>query len=297
MSEHDKLWLDAAARAVGSAAPLWFAAGLLVMLGMTVLLWTLLPLALRRLPRGPGRRPGLFLIVYLASGFGIVAVAASVFAEMAEAMDADESMGRFDETLAATLRQSLPPGAMRVFAAVTRLGDVATIVMLGVAVAALLLWQRRRWLALGWSLALAGNGVLNPLLKRVFERVRPLHDQGLVTAGSWSFPSGHASGAVVAYGMLAYLLVRYLPPRQRHWQLPVVLAAAALAYTVGCSRIALQVHYASDVIGGLASGMAWLTVCVFSIEALRWYRVVDRGVDREGGVGRSDAASGPAPPG
>ena len=64
-------------------------------------------------------------------------------------------------------------------------------------------------------------------------------------------------------------LLRSLPAR---WQLPAVLLAAAAAFSIGCSRVFLRVHHASDVVAGFASGGAWLTVCIASVEATRWYR-------------------------
>ena len=83
----------------------------------------------------------------------------------------------------------------------------------------------------------------------------------------FSFPSGHSSGSVVAYGMLAYLALRLLPIR---WHLPGLLATVALAFTVGASRLFLGVHFASDVIAGFASGAAWLAMCITLIERMRW---------------------------
>ena len=71
------------------------------------------------------------------------------------------------------------------------------------------------------------------------------------------------------YGMLAYVAVRTLPVR---WHLPAVLSAAAIAFTVACSRVFLRVHFPSDVVAGMASGLAWLMVCIVSIESSRWYR-------------------------
>ena len=129
-----------------------------------------------------------------------------------------------------------------------------------------------RWLALGWSLAVCGNALLNTTLKALFERTRPVHDSALVHADGWSFPSGHSSGSVVVYGMLAYVLMQTLPPPlKRRAGLPLVLAATALAFTIGCSRIFLQVHFATDVLAGFASGTAWLAMCVASIELSRHY--------------------------
>ena len=56
------------------------------------------------------------------------------------------------------------------------------------------------------------------------------------------------------------------------WHLALTLAAVALAFSIGASRMFLRVHFASDVIAGFASGIAWLAVCIASIELTRWYR-------------------------
>uniref|UniRef100_UPI00286A84FF phosphatase PAP2 family protein n=1 Tax=Methylibium sp. TaxID=2067992 RepID=UPI00286A84FF len=103
-------------------------------------------------------------------------------------------------------------------------------------------------------------------LKALFARARPVHDGGALLAHGYSFPSGHSSGAVVAYGMLAFVLLRVLP---KAWHLPVVLLATAIAFSVGSSRIFLHVHYPSDVLAGFASGAAWLAVCLV---AAAWVR-------------------------
>lgn len=114
--------------------------------------------------------------------------------------------------------------------------------------------------------------MLNPLLKNVFARARPVHDNLRAFADGWSFPSGHSSSSVVAYGMLAYVLVRLLPTRHAAAHLPIVVAAAALAFTIGCSRVFLQVHFATDVLAGFASGTAWLAVCIGALELARYRR-------------------------
>jgi undecaprenyl-diphosphatase len=208
------------------------------------------------------------LLLNVAGGFLIVVAGAAGFAEIAEQLGPGGRMALADEAFSAQVGRHTPAGALQAFALLTHLGDVRVLAILGVAVALLLWWRRQRALALGWVLALAGNAVLNPTLKRIFERVRPLHEHGLVSEPGWSFPSGHTSGATVAYGMLAYVMLRTLP---RGWHLPAVLAATGLAFTVASSRVFLRVHYVSDVLAGFASGTAWLMVCILSVVlSQRW---------------------------
>ena len=94
-----------------------------------------------------------------------------------------------------------------IFEAITHFGDYRTLVCLGVAVSLILLINRRWLLLFGWVVALTGSGFLNAMLKAFFHRVRPVFDNPWLTEPGWSFPSGHAMGSLVAYGMLAYILI------------------------------------------------------------------------------------------
>ena len=208
------------------------------------------------------------LILRLLAAFGAVLLAGAGFAEMLEALDPDEELGRFDDALARTLRSEMGAASLQAFALLTRLGDTITLTLLCIVVTAWLLWRKRRVLALGYVVAVAGNGVLIRVLKRVFERVRPPHEGLPVSADGFSFPSGHSAGAVVAYGMLVYVALNFTAPR---WHAPLLLAATALALSIGVSRVMLQVHYASDVLAGFAFGLLWLGACVVSLEwTQRW---------------------------
>lgn len=259
-------------QALGAHALLLFVLMLALLLPLTGALWWLTQrYALARDTRSV--RPGVYLVIRLLAGFAVLVVAAALFAEIAEELGDGERVGQLDQVFSDAVHDHTAAWAVQAFAWITRLGDTATLSVWGIVVAAALLLRGRRWLALAWVLAVCGNALLNTTLKAVFARTRPLHEGGLIQAEGWSFPSGHSSGAVVVYGMLAYVLLRSLPPALA-WRasLPLVLLAAATAFSVGCSRIFLQVHFATDVLAGFASGTAWLAICVASFEWSRHYR-------------------------
>ena len=261
----------AAVHALGTHGLLLFLTLLVLLLPLAATLWWL---AQRYAVRSETSSlpAGGYLLIRLAAGFAVLVGAAAVFAEIAEELGDGERVGELDQLFSDAVRGSTPAAALQVFAWITRLGDTMSLSVLGVVVALGLLVRGRHWLALGWSLAVCGNALLNPTLKALFERTRPVHDSALVHADGWSFPSGHSSGSVVVYGMLAYVLMQTLPPPlKRRAGLPLVLAATALAFSIGCSRIFLQVHFATDVLAGFASGTAWLAVCLASIELSRHY--------------------------
>lgn len=205
----------------------------------------------------------------LGIGSAVILAGVLVFMFLASALTQGSSLIRFDQAISDALRANLAPRVLQVFAALTHLADTATLTVLCVVGTFVLVALRQRGLALAWVLAIAGNGILNQSLKRLIGRVRPLDPEGALLVPGLSFPSGHSSGAVVAYGMLAYLALRLLP---KAWHLPVLVAALALTFTVGISRVVLRVHFASDVAAGFASGSAWLALCITSFELVRcWH--------------------------
>lgn len=209
------------------------------------------------------------LLLRLAAGFAFIVGGAVLFAEIAEELHTEQTLGQLDEAFIVAMIDHVPDLALQAFYLITVVGNRETLITLGIAVTVGLLVLRRRGLALGWALAMLGNAVLNPTLKQIFERARPVHPTHWLTEQGFSFPSGHSSGTVIAMGMLAYLAVRLLP---RRWHVPAWIAAAGLAFSVGASRIFLRVHFPSDVLAGFASGAAWLTVSIVSIELARWAR-------------------------
>lgn len=208
--------------------------------------------------------PLLRSAAFIVIAFALIVGAAHAFAELAESVFDRQAVAAFDEALAQEIGRQGDIRLVKAAAAITHLADpwlITIICALGLLV---LLGLQHRTLALVWLMAIGGNALLNTTLKQVFERVRPLHDDGLVSAQGFSFPSGHSSAAVVTYGMLAYVLIRLLPSR---WHLPTLLFAVTTILAIGASRIWLRVHFASDVLAGLLSGATWLLACVFAAEA------------------------------
>ncbi len=204
----------------------------------------------------------------LATGSALIVAGVLVFVALANALPVGTPIRPWDQAITDTLYAWVSPQARQMFAALTHLADPRTLTVLCVLGTLVLLAQRQHALALTWLLAIAGNGLLNLRLKQFIGRTRPLDPEGAMLAQGLSFPSGHSSGAVVTYGMLAYLALRLLP---KAWHLPALLLALAAVLAVGASRVLLRVHFPSDVLAGFASGSAWLALCVTSVELVFWW--------------------------
>jgi membrane-associated phospholipid phosphatase len=244
-------------------------AWLLVLLALLVteagvLTWALQHVKQSRTTVAPGA-PDVAMGKYLLGGT-IVAAASAAFMAIAFEVGAGGSFVRIERVFSTALHDMASARTQQIFGGLTHLGDGLTLALLCAAAAAIWLTRREHVLALGLVAAIGGNGLLNAVLKRVFERMRPPHEPGLPYFHGWGFPSGHASGSVVAYGIVAYVLMRALP---KAWHPPVMLLAAAAAMLVGASRIILEAHYAGDVLAGFASGTAWLFASILGLEMIR----------------------------
>ena len=132
---------------------------------------------------------------------------------------------------------------------------------------AIVLAIRRRWrLTIYLLITGAGALVLDPVLKSLVGRLRPVVAHPVAHGNGNSFPSGHSLGSIVCYG--AVFLV-FLPAARGRWRTVFTTVIVALVALIGISRILLGVHYVSDVIGGWAIGITWLGLTAFAFEATR----------------------------
>jgi membrane-associated phospholipid phosphatase len=133
-----------------------------------------------------------------------------------------------------------------------------------------LLWRRLPRLALFVVVTAAGSSLLNTVVKTAVHRLRPILTHPVAHESGLSFPSGHAQAAVVGY---AVLLLIFLPILHGVWRRAAVTFAVLMVLAIGFSRIALGVHYLSDVVGGYVLGAAWVAAMAAAFNALR----VERG--------------------
>jgi membrane-associated phospholipid phosphatase len=205
---------------------------------------------------------------YLALGALVIVVATLTFAWIAKGVFANNFVA-FDDGVITWLHGYWSPAANLVMLFFTTMGDLPALALL-LGMVAVTLWSRGRWIdAAGLILAGAGAGILNQLMKGVFQRVRPDLIPSPFHLTSYSFPSGHSMGSIACYGMLAFVITRLLR-RPLHRAL-VIVAAALIIFCVGLSRIYFGVHYPTDVLGGFLAGGAWLVLCVTVVEAAEWH--------------------------
>jgi membrane-associated phospholipid phosphatase len=113
---------------------------------------------------------------------------------------------------------------------------------------------RRQWWI--WLALMVVAPLLEGALKEIIGRPRPYE-------ASLGFPSGHATAAAAYFGAVIYA-AGDLPPG---WRRMIRPAAALMILLVGLARILLRAHWPSDVLGGIALGVACVTAAALISES------------------------------
>jgi len=214
-----------------------------------------------------------YLGLHLTIGFVLSLAAVWLFAGVTEDVVHHDSLTRFDLTLETWIRAHSTPMGDRIFTVVSALGSPVAMAGIG-AGGALLLLVRRQWLVLSaWVGAFGGAGLLTLVLKNLIQRPRPVEATTFLYGMSFSFPSGHALGSLVGYGMLAYLIGSNSIESARG-RVRLGIATAVLVLAIGISRLYLGVHYFSDIVAGYAVGVLWLSVCISGLQLAQRRRLV-----------------------
>jgi len=195
------------------------------------------------------------LLIRWSFGLTIVSSLILVFAKLAEDVWFQEGLS-WDVPIILAIHQQGSPTLDTMMRFITGTGEIGAIIVV-IILSGWFIWQHRQAEALSALIAFGGAMAINSLLKLLFARPRPQLFPPLVVESGFSFPSGHVTASVVAYGFLAVLLLRN---KKYGW-------AAVSAYwilLVAVSRIYLGVHYPSDTLAAIAFTSLWLFVVVLA---------------------------------
>ena len=141
-------------------------------------------------------------------------------------------------------------------------GLTATVLILA---ASFIAYKFKTWrpLNLAFLSLILLNGVVG-VSKLVLGRTQPRDGFDLLHAGGMSYPSGHASNAVLSWGILAYLIYRYAKVDRYQGRLASA-GVAAISLTVCIVSLIRHTHWFTDLLGGLFIGSA-LLVAVIAVD-------------------------------
>lgn len=209
--------------------------------------------------------------------FGIAAAALAGFLWLGYAVGTGQPLA-LDTAIRETVHSWASPALTWLMLGVTRLGTTRFLAAVTIA-AWWALFRIGHWrAAVLLAVSTLGMMALSESLKVEYHRVRPPAYFAYDEPTNYSYPSGHADTSISFYGLLAWIATRYIPSRagrRAAWA-----AAAMLVLAIGFSRVYLGVHYPSDVLGGYALGLVYLSALIGIHRRLRhaaiagkWFRL------------------------
>lgn len=206
--------------------------------------------------------PAAATAVILAAIATVLVVVTVVLGLLLLAATSEEVTGRTDSPVAEWAAERATDTATDVVRALSDLGGTEGIVLVALAVGAVELRRTPTWgIPVLLVTVVGGIWTLVWAIKELVDRARPELLQLTGFAGQ-SFPSGHAAAAAATYACCAMLLAR-----RRSRPVRAVLGGTAIgvAVTVAATRVALGVHWSTDVVAGLVLGWGWFALCSIAV--------------------------------
>lgn len=195
----------------------------------------------------------------LTSG-ALLAVLAAVILGLADGAVEHNGLASIDPVIWEWAVTHRTPALTATAVTVSELGSTVSMGVIA-SVTVLVLWFRgRRGDAVLVAVVSAGAGLLVLVGKATVGRQRPPEEFRLVTETNESFPSGHALASAAIVGVLLVVFVPMI--RSSAWRATAIGGGMLFVLAIGWSRIYLGVHWATDVIAGWLTGVAWLLLCV-----------------------------------
>lgn len=213
--------------------------------------------AVRAARRDPEKATGLALTLALL----VVLVGGMVLALLAVVVRGTDMLAGIDSGVAEWGDRHGSAWSHDAITLVTRLGETWLVVLVAIVVAIVELTRTRsRWVAPFLLAVILGDKLLTHAIKELVDRARPELEAVAATLGP-SFPSGHTSTAAASCAAFALVAGRWWG--RRAWP-ALAGGAVGIAVAVALSRVLLDVHWLTDVLGGLALGWAWFAACAIA---------------------------------
>ena len=191
----------------------------------------------------------------------VSAIALATFADVGEDVAEKETSG-IDNAVRAWFISHQSPMVHKIAFAITWIGSPTAMVLLAIGAGAWFYRRRGRGKAGVVVAAPAVGGLISGVVKVLYGRARPM---GGALLNSYSFPSGHAATSAAVVVTLCYVMAR---ERIISWP-TAILAGGGIPLLVGLSRLYLDVHWFTDVVGGWTAGLFVAAMSAAAYERLR----------------------------
>jgi undecaprenyl-diphosphatase len=159
------------------------------------------------------------------------------------------------------------PAFDNLFVTATIFLNVANIIIFLLILMGFLIYEGKKKIAVLSFVFLSFGLMLESFFKVLINRPRPI-EQLLFTEG-FGFPSGHSTLAILFFSMLIFVYI--IKIKSDIIKISLIVLSALIVILTGFSRIYLNVHWFSDVLGGYLLGFSifMFYIYIFKKDKLR----------------------------
>jgi undecaprenyl-diphosphatase len=143
------------------------------------------------------------------------------------------------------------------------IGNYSKVILIGIALvfSGILYLQKRKKSSFILIASLLIGYVIEAIINIIVQRERP--EMQLIIKTDYSFPSGHAIFSIILFSLLVYFYKDEI--NNKTMKFVFIFINVLLILSIGFSRIYLNVHWITDVIGGYALGFFIINLILFFV--------------------------------
>lgn len=181
-----------------------------------------------------------------------------VFSKMAQDIIDRQLITKIDLFINEKISQIYCGFSDKVMTFITTMGDPGYYIFWALLVLAILIYRKKWFYAAVLLVSSSLGAIAYTWIKVLIHRPRP--SNALIQMSDFSFPSGHATMSIILFALIAYAFRDDF--KNKIFRKLFVTASILIFSVISFSRIYFNVHWVSDVIGGLALGTFIFTLSI-----------------------------------
>ncbi|MBI5065907.1 bifunctional DedA family/phosphatase PAP2 family protein [Candidatus Woesearchaeota archaeon] len=232
-------------------------------LGKFILIAIILSLIIIYLYRFVNKRKHIFSKYHL---YALILNISSLylFSKMIEDIVEKEFVTKLDVWINTKITLLWNPWLNKMMIFITNIVSPTNLFILSILLSVVLIYKKKWYYFLLFLFSMIGGLLFEVIIKLIAHRARP--SNALIKLADYSFPSGHATMAIIFFSLLLYSFKDDI--KNKILKNSFIVGNIALFLLVGFSRIYLNVHWFSDVIAGFSLGLFWITLLILVFKAI-----------------------------
>jgi undecaprenyl-diphosphatase len=181
-----------------------------------------------------------------------------LFSKLIEDVVDNELITKLDVWINAKIVLLWNPVLNKIMIFITNIVSPLSLLILSIILLGIFVFKKKRYYSLLLLFSISGGLFLEKIIKLIVQRARP--ENALIEVSGYSFPSGHATMALIFFSLLLYAFKDDI--KNKALKYIFVVGSIILFLLIGFSRTYLNVHWFSDVIAGFSLCLFWLTLLI-----------------------------------